>query len=299
VGVGASLGFVPTGVATPAAQAAPQADVAPGGLVADVGVTLHALGVEKSPTLHLDPQPARGAALPSVRVDRTVGTAGTSVPVDLDARLALGTGAATTGDAPADASTASAQIASLPVLHPGATAAAAAVAFAGAGLLAYFWATIKKAITLPLVALYAKISRAEVFENAVRERIFQAIRGHPGLSASDLAQRAGVAWGTTIYHLDVLEQTRMVTSLREGRHRRYFENGAALSTSKETVAILQNPVTAQIAQTVQTMPGLTQKDLAQATGLTPQALHWHLLRLVKTGVVRKQREGRVVRHFSG
>jgi predicted transcriptional regulator len=185
------------------------------------------------------------------------------------------------------------------VLHPGATAAAAAVAFAGAGLLAYFWATIKKAIALPLVALYAKISRAEVFENAVRERIFQAIRDHPGLSASDLAQRAGVAWGTTIYHLDVLEQTRMVTSLREGRHRRYFENGAQLSAAKETVAILQNPVTAQIAQTVQTMPGLTQKDLAQATGLTPQALHWHLLRLVKTGVVRKQREGRVVRHFSG
>ncbi|HWH08780.1 MAG TPA: winged helix-turn-helix transcriptional regulator, partial [Candidatus Thermoplasmatota archaeon] len=180
----------------------------------------------------------------------------------------------------------------------GASLAVAASAFTLAGLAAYFWGGLKKALLLPLVGLYARITRAEVFDNTVRERIFHAIKANPGLSASDLAKLAGVSWGTTIYHLDVLEQNRMVTSLRKGRHRRYFENGAALTVPKEAVAVLQNPVTAQVVSSIQGQPGATQKELAGRVGLTPQALHWHLQRLVAVGLVRKEREGRVVRHFS-
>jgi DNA-binding transcriptional ArsR family regulator len=301
VGVGASFGFEAARTEAPSAPAATAADaVSPGGLVADAGVDLNLLGVHQTPAAHLDPAPARGARLPTLAVDKQVGLpTGATLPVGLDARLALGTGRSAEREAPAGVGAASASFVQIPVLHPAATAALAAVAFAGAGLLAYFGGAIKKALWLPLVGLYAKISRAEVFENEVRERIFQMIKASPGLSASALAQAAGVAWGTTIYHLDVLEQTRMVTSIREGRHRRYFENGAQLTATKETVAVLCNPVTSQVAQRVKSTPGLTQKDLAQATGLSPQALHWHLVRLVKTGVVRKQREGRVVRHFSG
>src|SRR5581483_4006073 len=256
--------------------------------------TLH-----EAPTLHLDPAQAHGVALPGASADRRVNLPSTGLPVGLDASLALGTGREASREAAPAGAVATSSVAESPVLLQGATAALAAAAFAGAGLLAYFGAGIKKVLWLPVVTLYAKVSRAEVFQNEVRERIFQAIRANPGASASDLAHAAGVAWGTTIYHLDVLEQTRMVTSLREGRHRRYFENGAQLAATKETVAILCNPVTAQVAQRVKATPGLTQKDLAQATGLTPQALHWHLVRLVRSGVVRKQREGRVVRHFSG
>ena len=180
----------------------------------------------------------------------------------------------------------------------GASLAVAASAFTLAGLAAYFWGGLKKALLLPFLGLYARITRAEVFDNSVRERIFHAIKANPGLSASDLAKVAGVSWGTTIYHLDVLEQNRMVSSLRKGRHRRYFENGAALAVPKEAVAVLQNAVTAQVASSIKGQPGATQKELAGRVGLTPQALHWHLQRLVAVGLVRKEREGRVVRHFS-
>jgi predicted transcriptional regulator len=166
----------------------------------------------------------------------------------------------------------------------------------------YFWGAVKawagRALVVPAIGLYAKISRAEVFDNGVREHIFEAIRARPGVSASDLAKLAGVSWGTTIYHLEVLEQNRMVTSLRKGRHRRYFENGAQLDATKDVVALLQNPVTATVAQTVRASPGATQKDLAHATGMSPQALHWHLARLCQAGLVRKERAGRFVRHFA-
>lgn len=216
----------------------------------------------------------------------------------VDASLDLASGSRRIRDtgADGDASTSTARTTTLP--PAAAPAAVAAAAFTLAGIAAYFWTSIKTWAAGPLVGLYAKISRAEVFDNSVRERIFQAIRANPGLSASDLARLGDVSWGTTIYHLDVLEQTCMVSSIRRGRYRRYFENGAALATSKDAVAVLRNTVTANVVETLRSRPGVTQKELAAATNMSPQALHWHLARLVETGLIRKEREGRVVRHFA-
>lgn len=249
-------------------------------------------------TVHVEPATLSGAKLPGLSVDRDLALEQAGVGLDADLDLASGSHRAKTRATDAGVSTASAQIAVAPAAAPVAVAAAA---FTLAGAIAYFWTGVKTwALRLgvfPLVGLYAKITRAEVFDNTVRERIFQAIRAHPGVSASDLARLADVSWGTTIYHLDVLEQTRMVSSLRKGRYRRYFENGAQLAASKEVVAVMQNPVTASVVETLRRAPGVTQKELASATQMTPQALHWHLARLVGAGVVRKERAGRVVRHF--
>lgn len=249
-------------------------------------------------SLHVEPRALGAAPLPGLSVDRELGLDQAGIALDADLDLAAGSHRAKASAADARVSTATTQLAVAPAAAPVAIAAAA---FTLAGALAYFWTGVKTwALRLgvfPLVGLYAKITRAEVFDNSVRERIFQAIRAHPGVSASDLARLADVSWGTTIYHLDVLEQTRMVTSLRKGRYRRYFENGAQLTASKDVVAVMQNPVTAGVVETLRRAPGVTQKELASATQMTPQALHWHLTRLVGAGVVRKEREGRVVRHF--
>jgi predicted transcriptional regulator len=71
-----------------------------------------------------------------------------------------------------------------------------------------------------------------------------------------------------------------------------------LPGSKEAVAVLANPVTAGVVAAIRAAPGASQKELAQRVGMTPQALHWHLRRLVGAGVVRKSRDGRSVRHFA-
>lgn len=255
-----------------------------------------------APLVPIDPvsvnlQPPVGdAKLPGFSVDRDLGLDEADFGVDASLDLATGSHRVKGDRTSADIGAASARTIVLP--PAAAPVAVAAAAFTLAGVLAYFWTSVKTWAALPLVGLYAKISRAEVFDNSVRERIFAAIRANPGLSASDLARLADVSWGTTIYHLDVLEQTRMVSSIRKGRYRRYFENGAALTTSKDIVAVLRNTVTASVVDILRARPGVTQKELAAATNMSPQALHWHLSRLVETGLVRKEREGRVVRHFA-
>ena len=250
-------------------------------------------------SVHLQPPLVSDAALPGFSVDRDLGVTKAGLGVDASVDLAAGSHRVASPRGSSEVSASSTRTATVDAA--GAPVAVAAAAFTLAGLLAYFWGSLKslaaKGVVLPLVGLYAKISRAEVFDNGVRERIFQAIRANPGLSASDLARVADVSWGTTIYHLDVLEQTRMVTSIRKGRYRRYFENGANLAASKDAVAVLQNRVTQNVVEVLRARPGVTQSELAAATSMSPQALHWHLARLVETGLVRKEREGRVVRHF--
>ncbi len=165
-------------------------------------------------------------------------------------------------------------------------------------MLAWAWPTLKDVLGRAVVApLYAHIGRAEVFENDVRERLFELVKTEPGISPSELSSRLGVSWGTTIYHLDVLEQNRMLVSVKDGRYRRYFENGGAAADRREAVAVLRNAQTAAVAERVSMTPGLSQKDLAHAIGLSPQALHWHAARLLRAGIVTKVREGRVVRFY--
>ena len=276
------------------------ADATTGGIQLAATLSIEALGLKVDRSTAIDPPAARDAPLPGFSVKRDESIAPEAVPLkaDLGMDLALGTHAERDGAPSGDVAT---QDAGARVLATPGDLTLAAVAVGAAGLLLLAWGGIKtlaqKLVVLPIVGLYAKISRAEVFENHVRERMFATIREHPGIAATDLARAMNVAWGTTIYHLEVLEQTRMVTSVREGRHRRYFLNGQALEQSKQTIAILQNTVTADVAERVRTAPGMTQKELALATSMSPQALHWHLVRLVGAGIIRKEREGRVVRHF--
>lgn len=300
LGTAASLGLQRDGV--PASQATTETTerARSEGLAAVVSLDVDAPLVPVDPvTYHAQPELTQALPLPGAGLDRdaTLREAGLGVAASVD--LLTGSSVAREHASGAPVGIASQRATLTPAI--GASVAAAA-AFTIAGAVVYFWGAIKTWSTrlalAPALALYAKITRAEVFDNSVRERIFDAIRANPGLSASDLARLADVSWGTTIYHLDVLEQTRMVTSLRKGRYRRYFENGASLGASKDVVALLRNPVTAGVVTTLQSVPGATQKELAAATNMSPQALHWHLARLVANGIVRKEREGRVVRHFT-
>lgn len=297
-GTGAGIGFVTLAAdeETPAPMARQETRRA-GGLELDAVVGVDVPLVPVDPVyVNVQPPLLSGAPLPGASVDREVGLDKGTLGVDASLELAAGSHRVMDERAPGRVATSAAFTHAIaPAAAPVAVAAAA---FTLAGLLAYFWTSVKTWAALPLVALYAKISRAEVFDNGVRERIFAAIRANPGLSASDLARLADVSWGTTIYHLDVLEQTSMVSSLRKGRYRRYFENGAALATSKDAVAVLRNEVTANVVAILRARPGVTQKELAAAASMSPQALHWHIARLVETGLVRKEREGRVVRHFA-
>ena len=54
-----------------------------------------------------------------------------------------------------------------------------------------------------------------------------------------------------------------------------------------------------ILDTVRHKEGLSLKELAQVLGESPQVINYHLKLMILSGLIRKEREGKTVRHYVG
>jgi predicted transcriptional regulator len=183
--------------------------------------------------------------------------------------------------------------------------AAAAPYVVGAGIgvaavagLAYAWPTVKFGTTKFLLApLYARLKREDLLENPLRDDILEVVQTSPGISASELGRRLNCGWGTLVYHLTVLERMQLLSSAREGRHKRFFVQGRINYSDKGAVGLLANPAARMVLDAIKDQPGLIQRDLSRHLNLSPGTVAWHVDRLHEAGLVLKEEEGRVVRYY--
>ncbi|MHB8604562.1 MAG: winged helix-turn-helix transcriptional regulator [Thermoplasmatota archaeon] len=167
---------------------------------------------------------------------------------------------------------------------------------AASGLAVYLvWRLLKLAGAAGLVPLYSHLRDDELLNDTNRSRIFELIKGEPGISTKDIADRLDLAWGTVTHHLGKLEKSRLVVSKKYGKYRRYFVNGA--SEQKDTVAVLKIHRTADVAEIIRTHPGITQKEVGEALGVSSSTILWHVRRLEQTALIQKVRAGKAVKYF--
>jgi predicted transcriptional regulator len=98
--------------------------------------------------------------------------------------------------------------------------------------------------------------------------------------------------------LGVLEKNQLVSSLVDGRHRRFFPVGGVDWTKRGQVAALKNDRTRTIYELIADDPGIIQGDLAGRVGISVPAAIWHLKRLEDTGLVGREKKGRKVHYFA-
>jgi DNA-binding transcriptional ArsR family regulator len=176
--------------------------------------------------------------------------------------------------------------------------AAAAAGAIGLGLVAFTWPGLKwKATQLLLFPLYARLKKEDILENPLRDDILHVVQTTPGISASDLGRRLECGWGTLVYHITVLERMGLVSSAREGRHKRFFAQGRINYSDKGAVALLANPAARTILDAIRHHPGIIQKELGERLGLAAGTISWHIERLTGEGLVLKEEDGRAVRYF--
>lgn len=171
-----------------------------------------------------------------------------------------------------------------------------AAASAGLSLLvigAYLYPLLHQGV----FTLYSKLVRHQLLDHELRDELLQAIQENPGVSPPQLKAQTGAGWTTIIYHLGVLRDNGMVTSIRDGRHRRYFRHGAYDHRSLPSLALLQNPRTRQIRDLIGAQPGIERPAMARLMGITPAAVTWHLKRLMQARLVQADANGRQVRYF--
>lgn len=180
--------------------------------------------------------------------------------------------------------------------------AAGAAGASAAGLLAaiaWFWPRLKFGATLLLLPLYSRIERTAVLEHEKRDEIYGLIRATPGIHAHEIGEKAQIGWGTTVYHLKLLEQHSLIVSQKSGRYKRFFVNTGEYTKKKDVYGALRNDTAKAVAQYVVEHPGITQKELCAALNIQPSLASWHVEKLEGVELIKRVKDGRQVRYYAG
>jgi len=130
----------------------------------------------------------------------------------------------------------------------------------------------KYRLFLLFLPLFSRLTKKDIERDieqlTIRGQIYQHIRENPGTTYSRVVKAVGVGNGTTTYHLNVLESTGFIKSMKEGFHKYFFEADAVfpyqfqpklsftqleiLETLKDSGNMAVGQIAAEIDKAVQT-----------------------------------------------
>jgi predicted transcriptional regulator len=138
--------------------------------------------------------------------------------------------------------------------------------------------------------------REDALELDARRRIYEFVRDHPGAHVREVMAGLGMPQGQVTYHLQTLEDSGLVASLKETYHKRYFLPGAVPRAQRELATILRARAPRHILLALLDDPGMAHTALAQKVGVRPSTLTYHMKRLEQRGLVDRAVEGNQVRY---
>lgn len=174
---------------------------------------------------------------------------------------------------------------------PAEHAAAIGLVAALTALLYWAWPALK---ALPLFPLHTRLGRDDLLDHPVRSEILDALRDRPGIHRAALADELGLAEGTVRHHLGKLVQGGLVTASDAHGFVCYFPRGEVDLSMRRALPALTSVSARRVLHALMEAPGRSNKELAEATGLSPSTVHHHVQRLREAGLVEARREGRRV-----
>lgn len=143
------------------------------------------------------------------------------------------------------------------------------------------------------------VDRNNVLEHGMRQDLLRAIEERPGIHLRELANKHGTAVTNTQWHLRKLEMAGLVKTQKvQGRRLYYPVQGGQGSRIKAIEnAALANPNAGRVTEFLAANAGANQRALAEALGMNPGTVRWHLRKLESAGLVRSIQEGSQTRYF--
>ncbi|MFA6361952.1 winged helix-turn-helix transcriptional regulator [Methanoregula sp.] len=141
------------------------------------------------------------------------------------------------------------------------------------------------------------ISKKTVLVEPTRARIFNAIKGEPGIHFNELRHRTGINRGTLLYHLGILARTKKITCYKDGLFSRYLPEEWGISRKDMIVACrFRSRPDRFILTYLHSHPDATRHEIGSAAGISPSNVSWRIQRFLQEGIIRIDRgEGRTTR----
>lgn len=127
---------------------------------------------------------------------------------------------------------------------------------------------------------------------STRKRLFEHVEANPGIHFRQLARDLDMETGLLQYHLDELEEYGVLDSEEHGGKRRLFVSRKLDAEERAILAVLRHETTRQLVLYLLEDGPARNGEIADAVGVTPPTVSWHLSNLVEKGVVEEVEEGR-------
>lgn len=138
---------------------------------------------------------------------------------------------------------------------------------------------------------------ADPLELETRKRIFECIRGSPGLHFREIQRRTGMSIGVLDYHLNYLVQRGLVSVTKEEGFSRYFPAGQLTREKQRMLSCLRQEIPRGIVLYLLRNPGATHGQIHESFTISGGTLSYHLRKLVRHGLLRNERVGRESRFW--
>jgi predicted transcriptional regulator len=143
---------------------------------------------------------------------------------------------------------------------------------------------------------FRTVSRKTVLDQTTRSRVFDAIREQPGIHFNALRERTGTNRGTLRYHLSILLLTQKISRIDDGVYTRYLPWEPEREEFDRVVACrYRNGSDRKIIAYLLDFPDATQREVAQAAGVSPSVVSGRVSRLSRERIVTVRRSGRATR----
>ncbi len=136
-------------------------------------------------------------------------------------------------------------------------------------------------------------SGAEEMDNLKpRKKIYETIAMNPGLHFRELQRRLNMPTGMLEYHLDVMIKDGIIISRQDGKYRRFFANTVMSTKERKILGVLRNDVARKIVIFVLEKKMVKHRDIVEHIKLSPSTISYHLDKLVKNGILKREIKGR-------
>lgn len=165
-----------------------------------------------------------------------------------------------------------------------------AIGLAGLGI-----EVMKYGILTLFLPLYSRIRKQEVLDQPTRERIYGYIIGNPGAHFGLIKEDLDLGSGQLVYHLKQLKQAHLIYSREDGVKRRFYP--ANIPGSRRGPPQFSD-IQEKILGIIKNNSGIDQKKIASTIGTSRQVAGYHLTKMERKGVIKKEVVGRKSRYYA-
>lgn len=130
-----------------------------------------------------------------------------------------------------------------------------------------------------------------VFNNATRVEIYDFIKANPGVQFRGICTQLGLSIGLAEFHLGVLKKAGLISFLRDGRYKRFFESKKFSQKQMQLISLLRHDTTRSIIKTMLHGKQASHSELSCQLAITSQGVTWQMNRLKKDDIIQESKDG--------